>query len=225
MKAKKTKSKSTTKSNPKTNTKSNPKTNTKSNPKPNTKIRNRTKSKPKTPKQMEGKQIPNITLDTRVRNSKLKGNNPFKWEKVQTKELFKNKKIVLFSLPGAYTPTCSNSHLPDYDKKYNQLINRDIDDVYCLSVNDAFVMYNWGKQLNINNVKLLPDGNALFTKKMGALVKKNNLGFLETIQSNLIYNFESNIFIYKSNNNIDNYNITWYYSNIQYESDKNDNEL
>jgi thioredoxin-dependent peroxiredoxin len=169
MKAKKTNSKSTTKSNPKTNTKSNPK--------PNTKIRNRTKSKPKTPKQMEGKQIPNITLDTRVRNSKLKGNNPFKWEKVQTKDLFKNKKIVLFSLPGAYTPTCSNSHLPDYDKKYNQLINRDIDDVYCLSVNDAFVMYNWGKQLNINNVKLLPDGNALFTKKMGALVKKNNLGF------------------------------------------------
>ena len=125
----------------------------------------------------EGKKIPKVTLKTRVRDSRLKGPNPFKWKDVDTYNLFKDKKIVVVCLPGAFTPICSSSHLPNYDRKYNQFKKLGIDEVYCLSVNDAFVMYNWGKKLKIKNVKLLPDGNGEFTKQMNALVKKNNLGF------------------------------------------------
>ena len=126
---------------------------------------------------MQGKHTPKCTFKTRVRDNKLKSENPYKWKDVHSNDLFKNKRVILFSLPGAFTPTCSTSHLPDYDKLYHNLKQENIDDVYCLSVNDAFVMNKWGKQLKVKNVKLIPDGNAEFTKKMGALVKKNNLGF------------------------------------------------
>lgn len=125
----------------------------------------------------EGKKIPKVILKTRIRDTRLKGPNPFKWKNVNTHNLFKGKKIVVVCLPGAFTPICSSSHLPNYDRKYNKFKKLGIDEVYCLSVNDAFVMYNWGKKLNIKNVKLLPDGNGEFTKQMNALVKKNNLGF------------------------------------------------
>ena len=130
----------------------------------------------------EGKKIPNVVFKTRVRDKKLlkkkkTRKNPFRWKNVKSNDIFKNKKIIIFSLPGAYTPTCSSTHLPDYEKKYKELKKMGIDEVYCLSVNDAFVMFNWGKKLKIKNVKLIPDGNADFTKKMNALVKKNNLGF------------------------------------------------
>ena len=125
----------------------------------------------------EGKMIPNIMLRIRVRDDSLQKSNPFKWKSVNTQDLFKNKKIVIVCLPGAFTPICSSSHLPNYEKKYKEFKKLGIDDVYCLSVNDAFVMYNWGKKLKIKNVKLLPDGNGDFTKKMNALVKKRNLGF------------------------------------------------
>ena len=124
-----------------------------------------------------GKMGPDVILKVRVRDPKLKTSNPFKWKNVSTNDLFKNKKIVIVCLPGAFTPICSSSHLPNYEKKYREFKKLGIDDVYCLSVNDAFVMYNWGKKLKIKNVKLLPDGNGDFTKKMNALVKKRNLGF------------------------------------------------
>jgi len=123
--------------------------------------------------------VPNVTLKTRVRDESVEGSNPFRWEDVQTKDLFDEKKIVVFSLPGAFTPTCSSTHLPGYENKYNELKKLGIDEVYCISVNDAFVMYKWGLDQGIKNVQLLPDGSANFTKEMGMLVKKDDLGFGE----------------------------------------------
>ena len=125
----------------------------------------------------EGKKAPNVTFETRIKDLKLKTDNKFKWTKLKTKDIYKNKKIIIFALPGAYTPTCSNTHLPGYEKNYKKIINLGIDEIYCLSVNDAFVMFNWCKKLKIKNVKPLPDGNMKFTKKMSALVNKSNLGF------------------------------------------------
>ena len=125
---------------------------------------------------MQGKKVPRVKIKTRVRDNKIK-KNPYKWKTLDTDRIFKNKKIVVFSLPGAFTPTCSSKHLPDFEKRYSELKKRNIDDVFCISVNDAFVMHNWKKNQKIKNIKLLPDGNGDFTKKMGALVKKNNLGF------------------------------------------------
>ena len=85
--------------------------------------------------------------------------------------------MVLFSLPGAFTPTCSTSHLPRYEELYEDFKAQGVDAVVCLSVNDAFVMFQWGKSQNAKNVFLLPDGNGEFTRKMGMLVDKRNLGF------------------------------------------------
>jgi len=121
--------------------------------------------------------VPNVTFKTRVRNEALGGPNPFEWKDLNSDEIFKNKNVVLFSLPGAFTPTCSTSHLPRYEELYEELKAQGVDAVVCVSVNDAFVMYQWGKSQNAENVFLLPDGNAEFTRKMGMLVDKTNLGF------------------------------------------------
>lgn len=121
--------------------------------------------------------VPEVTFKTRVRDESIGGDNPFRWQDVTSDEIFKGKRVVLFALPGAFTPTCSSTHLPGYEKHYEDLKAQGIDDVYCLSVNDAFSMYQWGKQLGAKNVKLLPDGNGDFTRGMDMLVKKENLGF------------------------------------------------
>ena len=121
--------------------------------------------------------VPNVVFKTRVRDASIAGDNPFRWQDVHTDDIFKDKKIVLFALPGAYTPTCSSTHLPGFDAKYQQLIDHGIDEVYCLSVNDAFTMFQWSQHLGVKHVKMLPDGNADFTRAMGMLVKKENLGF------------------------------------------------
>ena len=94
-----------------------------------------------------------------------------------TSEIFKGKNVVVFSLPGAFTPTCSTSHLPRYEELYADFKAQGVDAVVCISVNDAFVMFQWGKSQNAKNVFLLPDGNGEFTRKMGMLVDKTNLGF------------------------------------------------
>ena len=94
-----------------------------------------------------------------------------------TLTLFSNKKVVLFAVPGAFTPTCSEAHLPGYVVNADEFKAKGIDQIICLSVNDAFVMYQWGKSQNANHVFLLPDGNGEFTRKMGMLVDKSNLGF------------------------------------------------
>ena len=121
--------------------------------------------------------VPQVTFKTRVRDENVTGENPFKWQDLSSAQIFENKKVVVFGLPGAFTPTCSSTHLPGFENKYEELKSFGVDEVYCLSVNDAFVMYQWAKNLNVTKVKMLPDGNAEFTKQMGLLVKKENLGF------------------------------------------------
>jgi peroxiredoxin len=127
----------------------------------------------------EGAQVPNVVFKTRVRDESVGGENPYRWQDVTSDEVFKGKKIVLFGLPGAFTPTCDSTHLPGHEKKYDEFKALGVDEVYCLSVNDAFVMKQWADKLGVTKVKLLPDGNADFTRGMGMLVKKNNLGFGE----------------------------------------------
>ena len=121
--------------------------------------------------------VPQATFQTRVRNDALGGPNPFEWKTLNSDDVFKGKNVVLFSLPGAFTPTCSTSHLPRYEELHDEFVKADVDAIVCLSVNDAFVMYQWGISQNAEKVFLLPDGNGEFTRKMGMLVDKSNLGF------------------------------------------------
>lgn len=123
------------------------------------------------------KQVPQVTFKTRVRDESIGGDNPFRWQDVSSNDIFSNKSVVVFSLPGAFTPTCSSTHLPGFEEQYEALKALGVDEVYCLSVNDAFTMFQWSQRLGIEKVKMLPDGNADFTRLMGMLVKKENLGF------------------------------------------------
>ena len=127
----------------------------------------------------EGDFVPQVIFKTRVRDESVAGENPFRWQDLSTDDIFKGKKIVLFGLPGAFTPKCSNTHAPGYEKKYDEFKKLGVDEVICLSVNDAFVMFNWKKNLGLEKVFMLPDGNADFTRGIGMLVKKENLGFGE----------------------------------------------
>ncbi len=121
--------------------------------------------------------VPHVVFKTRVRDESVGGSNPFRWQDVSSEEIFSGKRVVIFSLPGAFTPTCSSTHLPRYEELYEEIKGQGVDEIYCLSVNDAFVMFQWGKNMDAQNVKLLPDGNGEFTRKMGMLVEKSNLGF------------------------------------------------
>lgn len=125
------------------------------------------------------KHVPQVVFKTRVRDESVEGPNPYRWQDVTTDDVFKGKKVVVFGLPGAFTPTCSSTHLPVYEEKYNEFKELGVDEVYCLSVNDAFVMFQWAKAQGVEHVKMLPDGSGEFTRKIGMLVKKDNLGFGE----------------------------------------------
>ncbi|MBX2866954.1 peroxiredoxin [Candidatus Kaiserbacteria bacterium] len=127
--------------------------------------------------QMLNKPVPQVTFKTRVRDESIGGENPYRWEDVTSDDYFKGKKTVVFALPGAFTPTCSATHLPGYERMYDEFKALGIDEVYCLSVNDAFVMNKWGQHLDVEKVKLIPDGSGEFTKEIGMMVKKDNLGF------------------------------------------------
>lgn len=98
-------------------------------------------------------------------------------EDLEYSSVFEGKRVVVFSLPGAFTPTCSSTHLPTFEKLAHLFYENDVDDIYCISVNDPFVMDSWAKDQGAKNVKLLPDGNGDFTNKMGFLVDKQDLGF------------------------------------------------
>lgn len=119
-------------------------------------------------KNMEGQKVPEVTFRTREGAA---------WKDVTTKELFAGKKVVVFSLPGAFTPTCSSAHVPRYNELAPILKTRGIDEVICISVNDGFVMEEWAKNQSADHVRFIPDGNAEFTAGMGMLVDKRNLGF------------------------------------------------
>ncbi len=125
----------------------------------------------------EGREVPDVVFKTRVRDESIGGENPFRWQDVSSEDLFKGKRVVVFSLPGAYTPTCSNEQTPAFERLYDDIRVAGIDEVYCLSVNDAFVMYQWSKHLGVTKVKLLPDGSGHFTRRMGMLINKEHLGF------------------------------------------------
>lgn len=117
---------------------------------------------------LEGKQVPSVTFRVRQNNE---------WVNVTSEQLFKGKKVALFALPGAYTPTCSSSHLPRYNELVPAFKKLGVDAVYCLSVNDTFVMNEWQKDQKAFNITMIPDGNGEFSEKMGLLVGKDNLGF------------------------------------------------
>jgi len=117
--------------------------------------------------------IPEVTFKCRV----LDEENGYQWKNITTQDFFLNKKVILFSVPGAFTPTCSTKQLPEYEKHYDDFIDLGFDEVYCMSVNDAFVMNAWFKSHGIEKVKPIPDGNGEFTYNMGMSVAKTNLGF------------------------------------------------
>lgn len=116
----------------------------------------------------EGQRVPNVTFRVRENNE---------WKNVTTAELFDNKTVVLFSLPGAFTPTCSSTHLPRYNELAPVFARHGVDAVICVSVNDTFVMNEWAKDQESQNIVMIPDGNGEFTDGMGMLVDKTDLGF------------------------------------------------
>jgi len=119
-------------------------------------------------KNIEGHTVPDVTLRTRIDGD---------WSTVTTDDLFAHKNVVVFSLPGAFTPTCSSTHLPRYNELAPIFKKLGIDSIVCVSVNDPFVMEEWARDQEADNVTLLPDGNGAFTKGMGMLVDKSGLNF------------------------------------------------
>lgn len=128
----------------------------------------------------EGVCVPKITFQTRIGDALPdEGGCPIggDWKEVTTQDLFANKRVILFSLPGAFTPTCSTYQLPGFEEGHQDFVKQGIDEIYCMSVNDSFVMNAWADVIGIENVKVIPDGSGQFTRQLGMLVDKDNLGF------------------------------------------------
>lgn len=120
--------------------------------------------------------VPDATFHTRVRNDALGGSNPYEWKALTSADIFAGRRIVLFAVPGAFTPACSESHLPGYERLHDKIVAQGVDQVVCLSVNDAFVMHQWARSRDVERVFMLPDGNGEFTRKMGMLVERTGQG-------------------------------------------------
>lgn len=116
----------------------------------------------------EGQKIPQVTFPTRQNDD---------WLNVTSDELFKGKTVIVFSLPGAFTPTCSSSHVPRFNELAPTFKENGVDEIICMSVNDTFVMNEWKKEQHAKHITFIPDGNGEFTDGMGLLVDKNDLGF------------------------------------------------
>lgn len=126
---------------------------------------------------LPGSKLPSVTFHTRVRDEAVGGPNPYRWQDMTTEDYFGGKRVVLFALPGAFTPTCSTYQLPGFEKGFGDFAALGIDTIYCLSVNDSFVMNQWAKAQGLENVQVIPDGSGEFTRRVGMLVRKDNLGF------------------------------------------------
>ncbi|MDJ1180911.1 glutathione peroxidase [Roseofilum sp. BLCC_M91] len=116
----------------------------------------------------EGQTVPNVNFRARVNNE---------WKDISSDELFAGKTAIVFSLPGAFTPTCSSTHVPGYNELADVFKANGIDDIICISVNDTFVMEAWAKDQKADKITFIPDGNGDFTNGMGMLVDKQDLGF------------------------------------------------
>ena len=116
----------------------------------------------------EGQRVPDVVFRTREEG---------RWRDVTTAEVFAGRTVVVFSLPGAFTPTCTTAHVPRYQELSPLFEHAGVDEIVCISVNDAFVMEAWQRELGADQIRFLPDGNAEFTEKMGLLVDKRELGF------------------------------------------------
>ncbi|MEX2524251.1 MAG: glutathione peroxidase [Gammaproteobacteria bacterium] len=116
----------------------------------------------------EGQKVPEVTFKARENND---------WKEISSKDIFAGKNVVVFSLPGAFTPTCSSSHVPRYNELAPVFFRNGIDEIVCISVNDAFVMNEWKEDQEADNITFIPDGNGQFTEGMGMLVDKDDLGF------------------------------------------------
>ena len=116
----------------------------------------------------EGQRVPSVTFHTR---------NGHEWVDVNSDDLFEGRTVAVFSLPGAFTPTCSSSHVPRFNELAGVLKANGVDEIVCISVNDAFVMNEWKKDQVAEHITFIPDGNGAFTAGMGLLVDKDDLGF------------------------------------------------
>lgn len=116
----------------------------------------------------EGQAVPTVTFPVQIDNN---------WQTLTTESLFKGKSVILFALPGAFTPTCSSTHLPRYNELAAVFKENGIDEIICLSVNDTFVMNAWAEDQHAENITFIPDGNGEFSQGMGMLVDKEDLGF------------------------------------------------
>jgi len=118
----------------------------------------------------EGQPVPQVVFKTRQAHA---------WLDLSSDDIFKGKTVVVFSLPGAFTPTCSSSHVPRYNQLTPALKQQGVDEVVCISVNDAFVMNQWQHEQHADRIRFIPDGNGDFSRGMGMLVEKQDLGFGE----------------------------------------------
>jgi len=118
----------------------------------------------------EGQKVPQVQFRTR---------RDHEWVDLSSDEVFRGRTVVVFSLPGAFTPTCSSTHVPRYNQLTHAFNQHGVDEVICISVNDAFVMNEWSSAQKASNITFLPDGNGDFSRGMGMLVSKQDLGFGE----------------------------------------------
>jgi peroxiredoxin len=123
---------------------------------------------------IEGNKVPNVTFKVRELN---KETAEYEWTHPNTDWYFAGKRVIVFSLPGAFTPTCSTFQVPGFEARYDDFVKEGIDDIYCMSCNDSFVMNAWAKDQGVKKVKFIPDGSCEFTAGMDMLVAKDNVGF------------------------------------------------
>lgn len=120
--------------------------------------------------------IPDTVFHTRVRDASIVGDNPFRWQDRTSGEIFGGRNTIVFGVPAAFSPACSEDHLPGYDVAYEEFCALGVDAVICISVNDAFVMFQWARSHNVSKVDMLPDGNGDFTRGLGMLVDRFGFG-------------------------------------------------